>query len=270
MDFKVKESKNPNRHKYSKEHIDIAYDFSRAVIKEFGTFVKSVVLFGSTARHEQKSHDIDILIIVDDVSVQLTPEMVEAYRVILDKIAIKCSRKLHITTLKMTSFWDYVRKGDPLGLNILRDGVALYDLSLFDPLRILLAKGKVMPSIETRNIYLNKSMGSLFNARNHILQATLDLYWAVIDMSHAVLMQHNVLPETPSHVADRLQEHLVDKKLLEKKYVETMRFFYILSKKIIHHEVSQISGSEFDSYAKKADEFITRMKKLITDPSQKK
>jgi len=263
MDFKIQPRNNPNKNKYRKDEIDIAYDFSKRVIKEFGSFVKSVVLFGSTVRNEQNKHDVDILIVVDDVSINLTGEIVETYRVILEKLIAQSSKKLHVTTLKMTNFWDYIRKGDPLGLNILRDGVALYDLSLFEPLRILLAHGRIAPSIETSHIYLNKSMGSMFNSRNHILHATLDLYWAVIDISHAALMQQGITPATPSHVAKKLEEVFVKKRKLESKYVNTMKKFYALSRAIIHNEKSMITGSEYERYYKEAQDFIDRIKKLI-------
>lgn len=263
MEFGINHKDNPNKDKYKKNDIDVAYDFSKKTIKEFGSFIKSVVLFGSTVRNQQKSNDIDILIIVDDVSVTLTSELVETYRVILEKLIVDSSRKLHVTTLKMTNFWDYVRRGDPLGLNILRDGVALYDLSLFEPLRILLAEGKVAPSIETSHIYLNKAMGSMFNSRNHILHATLDLYWGVIDISHAVLMQHGVMPATPALVADKMNEVLVKKGKLESKYIATMKKFYALSRSIIHNEKSLITGVEYEHYFKEAQTFIDRIKKLI-------
>lgn len=263
MEFKIQAKSNPNKDKYRKNDIDVAYDFSRKVIKEFGSFIKTIALFGSTARNEQKSNDIDILIIVDDVSINITQEMVNAYRVIIEKIIADSSRKLHVTTLKMTNFWDYMRRGDPLGLNILRDGVALYDLSLFEPLRILLAEGKICPSLETSHVYLNKAMGSMFNSRNRILQATLDLYWGVIDMAHAALMQENVMPATPALVADKLNEVFVKRKKLEGKYVNTMKKFYLLSRAIIHNERSYITGNEYESYFKEAQDFVERMKKII-------
>ncbi|MCB9359456.1 nucleotidyltransferase domain-containing protein [Candidatus Woesearchaeota archaeon] len=263
MEFKIEHKSNPNKDKYQKDDIDIAYDFSKKIVKEFGSFIKSVVLFGSTARQLEKSHDIDILVVVDDVTITISPEVVEAYRVILEKMIRNTSKKLHVTTLKMSNFWDYIRKGDPLGINILRDGVALYDISLFEPLRILLAQGRVAPSKETINIYINKSMGSMLNSKNHILHAVLDLYWGVIDISHAALMTHHITPETPSHVADRLDLVFVKKGKLEARYVKTMKKFYSLSKSIIHNEISLITGTEYDQYYKEAQGYIERLKKLI-------
>jgi predicted nucleotidyltransferase/uncharacterized protein (UPF0332 family) len=263
VEFKISKKDNPNKDKYKKDDVDIAYEFSKKAIKEFGSFIKSIVLFGSAARSQHNSHDIDILVVVDDVSIVMTDEMVEAYRVIMEKIITQSSRKLHITTLKMTNFWDYIRKGDPIGLNILRDGVGLYDMGLFEPLRILLAQGKISPSIETMNIYVNKAIGSQLSSKNHMLQATLDLYWGAIDISHAALMKENIMPTSPASVAEKLEEVFVRTRKLERRYANIMKKFYDLSKSIIHNEKTVVSGAEYDRYQKEANLFIDRMKKLI-------
>jgi uncharacterized protein (UPF0332 family)/predicted nucleotidyltransferase len=263
LEFKIESKENPNKDMYEKEDIDIAYSFSKKVVKEFGTFVKTIVIFGSVVRQEQNVNDIDILIVVDDVSIVLSDEIIESYRIVIQKIIAESSKKLHVTTLKMSNFWDYIRKGDPIGLNILRDGVALYDTGLFEPLRILLAQGRIAPSTETINVYLNKSMGSLFNSRNNILHATLNLYWAMIDMSHAALMSENILPVTPTHVSDKLEEVFVKSKKLESKYPKTMKKFYLLSKEIIHNKKTLITGSEYENLYKEAELYVERIKKLI-------
>jgi hypothetical protein len=265
MEFKVEKRANPNQNEYANDDIDIAYDFSKKAIKEFGVFIKSIAIFGSTVRVETKQHnDIDMLVIVDDLSVVMSPELVETYRVIMERIIANSSKKLHVTTLRMTNFWDYVRKGDPIGLNILRDGVALYDTNLFEPLRILLREGKISPSQETINVYMNKASASLFSSRNHILQATLDLYWAVIDISHAALMQEGVMPTSPSHVSVKLAETFCNKKHgLEKHYPQMMEKFYKLSRAIIHNELTHVSGADFEIYLKDAKIYTDRMKRFI-------
>ena len=263
MEFNIKKQSNSNKDQYKKDDIDIAYSFSKKALKEFGSFLKAIVIFGSSVRKSQHSNDIDILVIVDDVTVLMTPEMVDAYRVIMERIIAQSSKKLHITTLKMTNFWDYIRKGDPIGLNVLRDGVALYDTNLFEPLRILLRQGKITPSIETVKIYMNKSAGSIYNSKNHLMHGTLDLYWGVIDISHAALMSHGIMPASPAHVADKLEEIFVRQKKLEKRYANIMRNFYKLSKSIIHNEKTKVTGSEYDGYLKDAVLFIARLKKLI-------
>jgi predicted nucleotidyltransferase/uncharacterized protein (UPF0332 family) len=265
MEFKIRERKHHNIEKYPKEDFEVAQLFTKRMKKELGDFLKAVILFGSTTRHT-KSHfesDIDILIIINDLTIITSSEVVEAYRIITEKTAIRTSRRLHITTLKMSSLWDYVRNGDPIAINMLRDGVPLYDTDFFEPLQILLHQGRVRPSEEAIWTYYARAPATLLNSKWHILQASLDLYWAVIDAAHAVLMHHGQIPPTPAHVADMMDKTLVKKRLVSKKYVATMNFFYDLSRKITHRQLQEISGNEYELYYKRARDFVEAMNGLI-------
>ncbi|MEM4267954.1 MAG: nucleotidyltransferase domain-containing protein [Candidatus Woesearchaeota archaeon] len=262
MEFQIKKRDSPVKTDRSKEDVDIAYKFARSMWKEFDRFIKAVVLFGSAAT-EKNSDDIDILVIVDDVSFYITPELVEAYRVITESIVIQTSPKLHITTLKFTSFWDYIRAGDPVGLNILRDGVALIDTGFFYPVQLLLFDGKIRPSKEAVTAYHGRSIATLHNSRWHVLQATLDLYWACIDSAHAALMDKGELPPNPRDIAKVLEEKLVKEGLLHKKHVKTMEKMYNLSKRILHREIKDINGKDFEEYYKISSEFLEAIKKIL-------
>ena len=146
---------------------------------------------------------------------------------------------------------------------MLRDGVALIDSGFFKPLQVLLRRGKIRPSEESIWTYYVRAPSTLHNAKWHIMQATVDLYWAVIDSAHAALMKHGEIPPSPDHVADLLESKLVKNKLLEKKYVTMMRNFYKLSKMITHRQISEIKGAQFDKYHKDASDFVGRMKRYI-------
>ncbi len=76
-------------------------------------------------------------------------------------------------------------------------------------------------------------------------------------------MRKNQIPPTPEHVADMLEKVFVRSHLLEKKYVDTMRKFYKISKMIVHREIKEIKGPEYELYYKEAEEFVRRMKGLI-------
>ena len=200
---------------------------------------------------------------VDDVSIEFNPELIQTYRIIVEKIIIKISRRLHVTTLKFTNFWEYIRAGDPIAINILRDGIAILDTGFFSPLQVLLYQGRIRPSQESINNYLLLAPQTLKNSRGHILQATLDLYWAVIDSAHAALMSVNEVPPSPEHVSDMLDEKLVKSGLLKKRNSYIMRQFYALGKSIMHGELLQISGEQYEAYYKDAHEFVFEMKKFI-------
>jgi|TARA_B100000315_G_scaffold20471_1_gene18105 predicted nucleotidyltransferase/uncharacterized protein (UPF0332 family) len=264
MKFDLPRREHPNLEKYEKRDVDIAYKFANEIYKEMGGLIRAVVIFGSAARKKTTAKsDIDLLVILDDLTISLSPEVVEAYRVIVNKAIVKISTRLHITTLRFTSFWDYIRNGDPIGINILRDGVALIDSGFFEPLQVLLKKGKIRPTSESIWTYYIRAPNTLHNSKWHLLQATLDLYWAVIDAAHAALMRHGEIPPTPEHVADLLEQKLVKKKLLEHEYVTIMRHFYKLMKMITHREIKEIKGEEYDKYFKSAERFVKRMREFV-------
>ena len=265
MEFDIHKRKKQVSDSYSKDVIDLAYEFSKKVYKEFAKFIKAIVLFGSTARKKSESKgDVDLLVIVDDVSILMDREFVQAYRLILNKIVAGISpKKLHITTLKFTSFWEYVRAGDPVAINILRDGMPIIDSGFFEPLQILLYQGRIRPTSESMWSYFNKAPITLHNSKWHIKQGVLDLYWAVIDAAHAALMKMNEVPPSPSHVADMLEHKMVKKGLLKKKHADTMRKFYHVSRIILHGQITEITGAQFDEYFKQAEAFVNDMQKFI-------
>ncbi len=261
--FELKYKLNPNKLKYHEKDVDIAASFAKKVYKELTNLVKAIVVFGSSARREgEKSADVDVLIVIDDVRVELTPELLETYKIIVDKQILDTSRRLHVITLKFTSFWEYVRAGDPVAINILRDGLALVDSGFFDPLQALLYRGRIRPSPESVNNYYARAPATLNNSNWHILQATVDLYWAVIDSAHAALMSLGHIPPSPNHVPDLLEE-IHQKGKLEEKYVITMRKFYKLMKSITHRELGVVTGAEYDVYRREAEEFVKRMGKFF-------
>ncbi|HII29589.1 hypothetical protein COV22_02185 [Candidatus Woesearchaeota archaeon CG10_big_fil_rev_8_21_14_0_10_47_5] len=287
MEFKQPKRKNPNLEHFSRDELNLAYEFSKRIYDEFGTILKAVVLFGSAARRavrglrgsaegrdqavpetsmpsgSENKGDIDILIVVDDVTLQLTPELVEAYRIIIDEAILAVSPKLHVTSLKLTNFWEYVRTGDPVAVNLLRDGLAILDTGFFEPLQALLIRGRIRPTPEAISTYFFRAPKTLHNSKWHILQATLDLYWAAIDAAHAALMKVGEIPPSPEHVADLLEEKLVRTRKLERKYAEMMRNFYQLSKRIIYREIKEVTAAEYDHYYRDAEAFVNRMERFI-------
>jgi predicted nucleotidyltransferase/uncharacterized protein (UPF0332 family) len=265
VEFDIQKRKGQIAQSYPHDVMDIAFDFSKRVYREFSKFIKVIALFGSTARKmHNTSGDIDILVIVDDVSVIVDQEFAEAYRIIMEKIVAEVApKKLHITTLKFTSFWEYVRAGDPVAVNILRDGVPIIDSGVFEPLQILLQQGRIRPSVESMWSYFNRAPVTLNNSKWHVKQAALDLYWSVIDSAHAALMKMGEVPPSPSHVGDMLDEKLVAKGLLDKRYPVIAKRFYALSRSILHGSVVEIKGSQFDEYFKEAADFVAEMQRIV-------
>src|SRR3990167_3887983 len=122
-----------------KSEREIALDFATKVYKKFEKAIKSIILFGSTTKKTQTAgSDIDIIIVIDDASIKWDQELTAWYRQELDVIlrTNPYQTSLHINTVKLTTWWQDLMRGDPIILNILRNGEALVDMAgFFDPLK---------------------------------------------------------------------------------------------------------------------------------------
>lgn len=264
MKSKIVYNINPNLKQYPTEKLKLARQFTQKIYNEFGRFISAVILFGSTARNAQKSHDIDILIILDDVRVEFTRDLVETYRIITEKaIADVDPKLLHIQSLTLTSFWEYVRAGDPVAVNILRDGIALIDTGFFDPLQLLLKEGRIRPTEESIYNYFTMAPAALFRSKQNMLNAVIELYWGVIDAAHAALMTQGEVPPSPIHIAEVFDRRMVKTRIIEKKHEETLQLMYALFKKIVNREIKEISGKDYDKYKVMSEDFVNRIKKYI-------
>lgn len=258
---------------YKKRSVDYHFDekdrnltqtLSNDLKKELGELLKAVVLFGSAARGGKKEgSDIDVLLILNDLTIVLSKEVVTGLRVIIETAAAKVSNQFHITTMHLSEFWDYSRQGDPIIVNILRDGIAVYDDGFFLPMQTLLEEGKIRPTKEAVWAYYLRAPKTIKSAQTHLLSAIVDCYWAVIDSAHAALMHIDVIPGAPHLVADLLEEKFVATGHLPKTYVRTLRKFYKLAKEVGHHQLTKITGREIDDLIIEANDFVKRMKHLI-------
>ena len=258
MKFQVEKREQKNIEKYYSKDVETARKFARMMYQELGTFIRGLVLFGSTTKTPASpKKDIDILVILDDVRVNFSKELVETYRIITEKVASNVDpQRLHIQSMKFSSFWEYVRAGDPVAINILRSGVALIDTGFFDPLQILLDQGRIRPSEEAIFTYFTMAPASLNRSQQHLLTAVVDLYWAAIDAAHAALMKSGEIPPSPEHVADLLERKLVKEGHINKKYADVMRELYTLFKKIVHRDIKSLSGKEYDRYFELTQTFV--------------
>lgn len=263
MKFEVDHRFPPAVTLYPHENLQTAREFAKKINAEFGALVKACILFGESARSLGEGRDIDILIVIDDVSIVFSPELVQTYRILLEKIVASTSKKLHVMSLKLTTFWEYARAGEPVMMNIVRDGVALIDYGFFDPLQLLLRQGRIRPSPEAIWNYLVRAPATLSNSEWHLLQAILDLYWAVIDSAHAAVMSVGSVPPSPQQMSELIREKLVKPGIVASKYAEWMDTFFKLSKKIVHRELVSISGGEYDKYRVMAKEFVSVMRAVV-------
>ena len=253
---------------------DIAMDFAVKAYKIFDKMVKSIVLFGSSVKDTSVSNsDIDIVLLIDDISINWDQELILWYRENLNKLLQKnpYQKSLHINTIKLSTWWEDLMIGDPVILNILRYGESLIDFGgFFLPLKYLLLKGKIKSTPEAIYNCLERAPTHLARSRLSELNAIEGLYWSMVDSSQAALIAEKIFPASPEHIPNDLKEVFVDKKRLKMKYVIWYRDLLVLHKRIAHGEITDLKGVEIDAWQDKAKEFMNIMAQLVNQSIDKK
>ena len=173
-------------------------------------------------------------------------------------------KSLHVNTVKLSTWWDDMMKGDPVVINVLRYGDALIDFGgFFNPLKVLLKEGKIRSTPESIYTLLQRAPGHMTRAKQSMFAVVDGLYWTMVDSAHAALIAANVMPSSPETIPHVLMETFVKTKKLNKKYVDYYLEIHSVSKKIVHGNLTSIRGKELDEWFMKADFFLREMGKLV-------
>ncbi len=253
--------------------LELAKKFAQQVLKKFRPYIVSIVVMGSVVRKEAKeSSDIDIFLILNDATQKLTQEVIANIDAEINKIAKEISERISVQpSYTLTEFWDYVRQGHPIIYNFIKEGIPLYGEEFFVPIKKLLEMGKITPTREAIQKYIESAPKKLMRAKAvKLLMIAEDCYYAMIDTAQAVLMFMGIEPPVPSKVADALENYLVKPGLIEKKYADWVREIVELRKKIEHRELTEVSGSFVDEWLRRAEEFVNKMLLILGALEQKK
>jgi predicted nucleotidyltransferase/uncharacterized protein (UPF0332 family) len=258
---------------FRKKQLALANKFKEEILRKHKNIVKAIVLFGSFTRGDfHEKSDIDMLVVIDDVTARLTPEMKDDFDDYLYNVAKKISENMTVQPAWMLSeFWDMARIGHPLLFTIVRDGWALYDTGFFIPVRKLLELGKIPTTLEA----VEKFMETAPQKINRVETAKLymvaeDLFYSMLNSSQAVLMYMGQNPPSPKHTPIVVKEALVDQKLLEENYLSDLQSVIDFRKAVEHKEVKDITGQQLDDYIQKAKQYVSRMEQLLLQLQKKK
>ncbi len=252
-----------------KNERDIAMDFATKLYKKFDKIIKSVILFGSTTKKTQVAgSDIDIIIVIDDASIKWDQELIAWYRQELETLlkSNPYQKNLHINTVKLSTWWEDLKRGDPIILNVLRNGESLIDMAgFFDPLKYLLIQGKIKSSPEAIYSTLQRAPLHLARSKSAELNTIEGVYWCMVDAAHSALIAAEVSPPSPEHIPEELNLNFVQANKLKSKYVQWYKETLDLHKKISHGEIRDLKGAKIDQFQERAEEFLSVMAKLVND-----
>ncbi|MEK6894101.1 MAG: nucleotidyltransferase domain-containing protein [Nanoarchaeota archaeon] len=263
------DSKNKEKKNYSKFRTDkdIAMDFATKVQRKFDHLIKATVLFGSTASGDIKpGSDIDIIIILDDAAINWDMELTAWYREELGKLIAEqnYSKDLHINTIRLTTWWRDLIHGDPVLLNIVRQGQVLIDIGgFFTPIKSLMIQGKIHSTPEAVYASLQRSPYHLTRSKMSMLNAVEGVYWCMVEAAQAALITLGKLPPSPEHISKMLHENFVETGVLKSDFVKWYHNVFTLHKQISHGEVRIVKASEIEAWQEKAEIFMKKMVEII-------
>ena len=107
-------------------------------------------------------------------------------------------REFHIQVYILTDFWDSLKEAHPVIFDLLRDGVPLFDRGIFMPWKQLLKMGKIKPSEEAIDMFMNSGEQMLNRVKYKLRDIAMeDIFLAILTPSQAALMTYGLPPPAP-------------------------------------------------------------------------
>lgn len=240
----------------------LVIEFVNKLIENLDGLIKAIIWFGSTVKDENKDTDIDLLVIVDDIYAMTTNTTVSYYFDTLNKLlSDEKYKKFHITTLTLTKFWEMVKDGDPLILDILRKGVPMIDpAGIFSSFKKMLEMGMIKTSPE----YLDRMNRNIENYMNfidyYLIKAFESLYNAVVLTAQYFMSKNNIDVYSPEDILIKFNE-IKNKYKIPKKTIEYYREVYSYMKKIMHKEIDKVDLLTLKDFIERFPEYRESLNK---------
>ncbi len=263
----------------------IAEIHKNMTLKKFEKYIVSYVLFGSLVRGEATPEsDIDVAIIIDDTDVKkmTRAELKDRLRSIIIGMGVEAGQmtgiknKLNIQVYILTDFWDSVKEANPVIFTILRDGIPFYDRGVFMPWKQLLRMGKIKPSAEAIDMFMNTGEEMLKRVQGKLNEIGMeDVFWSILTPSQAALMMNGIAPPTPRETPKLLREVFVKKeKIFDDKHVKFLEEVIKLRKELEYATEQgkelKVSGEKIDHLLSNSRTYLDEIKKLFTKIEEKR
>jgi predicted nucleotidyltransferase/uncharacterized protein (UPF0332 family) len=255
--------------------IKIAEIHKTMILKKFEKYIVSYVLAGSlTQGRATKTSDIDVWVVIDDTDVKkmTRAELKDKLRAIIIGMGLEAGNmtgiqnKLNIQVYILSDFWDSLKEANPVIFTLLRDGVPFYDRGMFMPWKQLLRMGKIKPSSEAIDMFMNSGEQMLERVAFKLKDIGMeDTFYAILTPSQAALMLYGIPPPTPKETPELMREIFVNKeKMLESKYVDILEKNIKVRKDLEHGSRKEVSGKDVDELLKNSREYLKRIRKLFS------
>lgn len=252
--------------KSAERRMEKAEEFADKLVDKLGEKVKCVAVYGSVPKGEHTHEsDIDTFVVLDDTKLEedVPPEAKDKIRKKVTELAKETDDRITIQYFSfLTDFWDSIRQGEPLVIQVLRVGEPVYDVGVFLPAKRMLQRGKIKSSDEAVKKRLKLAAAGYKKAEQQMKSSIPHkLEQAIANAGQAPIMLTGRAPPGKEDVGDVLREMFVENGTLEEKYVEIARKVDEFSDKAEKHP-QEVTAAELDEHMEMVDDFIRRMHKL--------
>lgn len=252
--------------------MDAAKKFKEEALDMYGEYINAIIGTGSVTREEFSSEsDMDITVFVDDTRKDMNKERKEKIEKDLKEVAEGCGKTksgsdiLHVQPpYTITEYWDMMRRGSPVAHSWTQDAVAIYDDGFFGPIQRLYKMGKLPATRKSAEKRMSKVPKRINRAeRMKMLIVAKDVYHAMTNSLQAVIVYMGEEVPAPKQLSKIAREKLVNRDLLDEKYVEDYEEVYSVYKEVEHNDLDGMEGEKVDEYIEIAKEFVGEMQKLM-------
>jgi predicted nucleotidyltransferase len=244
------------------------------VLERFEKYIVTYVLAGSVVQGKATPEsDIDVFVVIDDTDVKQMSraELKDKLRAIITGMssdaaqAVGVKNKLNIQVYILTDFWENVKQANPVIFTFLRDGVPLYDRGIFMAWKQLLEMGRIKPSPEAIEMFMNTGEEMMKKVDNKLKEIGMeDFFWATVTTSQAAIMLYGLPPPTPKETPDVLEEIFVDKEgFLSEEDIEAVKKVLSVRKDLEHGRKKSISGAEIDELKERTKAYLDTSQELF-------
>ena len=227
------------------------------VLERFEKYIVTYVLAGSVVQGKATPEsDIDVFVVIDDTDVKQMSraELKDKLRAIITGMssdaaqAVGVKNKLNIQVYILTDFWENVKQANPVIFTFLRDGVPLYDRGIFMAWKQLLEMGRIKPSPEAIEMFMNTGEEMMKKVDNKLKEIGMeDFFWATVTTSQAAIMLYGLPPPTPKETPEVLEDVFVEKEgFLSEEDIKAVEKVLSVRKDLEHGRKKSISGAEID------------------------
>jgi predicted nucleotidyltransferase len=262
-----KEKLGEAQKKSAERRMEKAEEFADKLVDNLGEKVKCVAVYGSVPKGEHTHEsDIDTFVVLDDTKLEkdVPKEAKNKIRKKVTDLANETDDRITIQYFSfLTDFWDSIRKGEPLVIQVLRIGEPVYDVGVFMPAKRMLERGKIKSTDEAVKKRLKLAAAGYKKAEKEVRSSIPHkLEQAIANAGQAPIMLTGRAPPGKEDVGDVLEEMFVeDDGPLEAEFVEIAHDIDEFSDKAEKHP-DEVDIEELDEMMDRTDDFIRRMHKL--------